>query len=98
MKALETIVFINSVTNLCITKLDVLDGFKEIQVCIDYDQNQQPIYKTFCGWQQDTSNARSFDDLPKAAQDYILFIEETLDCPVGIVSVGPSRDQTIYRD
>ena len=98
LKALETIVFINSVTNLCITKLDVLDGFKEIQVCIDYDQNQQPIYKTFCGWQQDTSNARSFDDLPKAAQDYILFIEETLDCPVGIVSVGPSRDQTIYRD
>jgi adenylosuccinate synthase len=51
-KALETIVFINSVTNLCITKLDVLDGFEEIQVCIDYDQNQQPIYKTFCGWQQ----------------------------------------------
>ena len=98
MKALETIVFINSVTNLCITKLDVLDGFEEIQVCIDYDQKQQPIYKTFSGWKQDTSNARSFSDLPKAAQDYILFIEETLDCPVGIVSVGPSRDQTIYRD
>ena len=98
LKALETIVFINSVTNLCITKLDVLDGFEEIQVCIDYDQNQQPIYKTFSGWKQDTSNARSFNDLPKAAQDYILFIEETLDCPVGIVSVGPSRDQTIYRD
>ena len=47
-------------------------------------RNQQPIYKAFSGWQEDTSNARSFDDLPKAAQDYILFIEETLDCPVGI--------------
>ena len=47
---------------------------------------------------EDTSNTRSFDDLPKAAQDYILFIEKTLNCPVGIVSVGPSRDQTIYRD
>ena len=98
LKALETIVFINSVTNLCITKLDVLDNFDEIQVCIDYDQNQQPIYKTFSGWNQDTSVAKSFDDLPKAAQDYILFIEESLDCPFGIISVGPSRDQTIYRD
>ena len=98
LKALETIVFINSVSNLCLTKLDVLDGFEEIKVCIDYDDNQQPIYKTFSGWKQDTSKARSFKDLPKAAQDYILFIEETLDCQIGIVSVGPSRDQTIYRD
>ena len=98
LKALETIVFINSVSNLCLTKLDVLDSFEEIKVCIDYDDTQQPIYKTFSGWKQDTSKARSFEDLPKAAQDYILFIEETLDCPVGIVSVGPSRDQTIYRD
>ena len=69
-----------------------------VQFQEDYDENQQPIFKAFSGWQQDTSDAKSFDDLPKAAQDYILFIEETLDCPVGIVSVGPSRDQTIYRD
>ncbi len=98
LKALETIVFINSVSNLCLTKLDVLDSFEEIKVCIDYDDTQQPIYKTFSGWRQDTSKARSFEDLPKAAQDYILFIEETLECKIGIVSVGPSRDQTIYRD
>ena len=98
LKALETIVFINSVSNLCLTKLDVLDSFQEIKVCIDYDDTQQPVYKTFSGWKQDTSRARSFEDLPKAAQDYILFIEETLECKIGIVSVGPSRDQTIYRD
>ncbi len=98
LKALETIVFINSVSNLCLTKLDVLDSFEEIKVCIDYDDTQQPVYKTFSGWKQDTSRARSFEDLPKAAQDYILFIEETLECKIGIVSVGPSRDQTIYRD
>ena len=97
LKALETIVFINSVTTLCITKLDVLDGFTEIQVCVDYDDEQNPIYKTLPGWEQVTSNIRDFNDLPKAAQDYILFIEGVLDCPVGIVSVGPSRDQTIYR-
>ena len=97
LKALETIVFINSVTSLCITKLDVLDGFAEIQVCVDYDEEQNPIYKTLPGWAQETSNIRDFNDLPQAAQDYILFIEGFLDCPVGIVSVGPSRDQTIYR-
>ena len=97
LKALETIVFINSVTTLCITKLDVLDGFTEIQVCVDYDDEQNPIYKTLPGWKQETSGIRHFNDLPQAAQDYIIFIEGVLDCPVGIVSVGPSRDQTIYR-
>ena len=98
LKALETIVFINSVSSLCLTKLDVLDGFDEIKVCIDYDESEQPIYKTFSGWKQDTSKAKSFEDLPKAAQDYILFIEQALDCPIGVVSVGPSREQTIYRN
>lgn len=98
LKALETIVFINSVSNLCLTKLDVLDGFDEIKVCIDYDESEQPIYKTFSGWKQDTSKIKSFEDLPSAAQDYILFIEQALDCPIGIVSVGPSREQTIYRN
>jgi len=98
LKALESIIFINSVTNLCITKLDVLDGFKDIKVCVDYDDDEKPIYKTFAGWKEDTSNVKSFDGLPEAAQNYISYIEETLDCPVGIVSVGPSRDQTIYKD
>ena len=98
LKALETIVFINSVSSLCLTKLDVLDGFDEIKVCIDYDESEKPIYKTFSGWKQDTSKAKSFEDLPKAAQDYILFIEQALDCPIGVVSVGPSREQTIYRN
>ena len=98
LKALESIMFINSVTNLCITKLDVLDGFKDIKVCVDYDDDEKPIYKTFAGWKEDTSNVRSFDGLPEAAQNYISYIEETLDCPVGIVSVGPSRDQTIYKN
>lgn len=98
LKALESIMFINSVSNLCITKLDVLDGFKDIKVCVDYDDDEKPIYKTFAGWEEDTSNVRSFDGLPEAAQNYISYIEETLDCPVGIVSVGPSRDQTIYKD
>ena len=60
LKALETIVFINSVTNLCLTKLDVLDDFDEIKICIDYDESENPIYKTFSGWKQDTSQCQVF--------------------------------------
>ena len=97
LKALEKIIFINSVTSLCITKLDVLDGFKEIKICIDYDENQDPIYKTFTGWKTQISKIKTFVDLPKKAQEYILFIEIYLRCPVDIISVGPSRDQTIYK-
>ena len=98
LKALENIIFINSTTNLCLTKLDVLDGFKEINVCIDYDDQNTPIYKTLVGWEKDISNIRDFNDLPQAAQDYIIFIEKFLECPIEIISVGPSRDQTIYRN
>ena len=97
LKALEKIMFVNSVTSLCITKLDVLDRFKEIKICIDYDENQDPIYKTFTGWKTQISNIKTFTDLPKEAQEYILFIETYLRCPVDIISVGPSRDQTIYK-
>jgi len=97
LKALETIVFINSVTSLCLTKLDVLDGFQEIKVCIDYDDQGAPIYKTLPGWKQDISYIRDFHALPQSAQDYILFIEHFLECPIDIVSVGPSREQTIYK-
>ena len=98
LKALETIVFINSVTSLCLTKLDVLDGFKEIKVCTDYDDDGSPIYTTLPGWEQDISGIKEFDALPKSAQDYILFIEDFLESSIDIVSVGPSRDQTIYRN
>ena len=97
LKALEKIMFVNSVTSLCITKLDVLDRFKEIKICIDYDENQDTIYKTFTGWKTQISNIKTFTDLPKEAQEYILFIETYLRCPVDIISVGPSRDQTIYK-
>ena len=57
-----------------------------------------PIYKTLAGWEKDISNIRDFNDLPQAAQDYIIFIEKFLECPIEIISVGPSRDQTIYRN
>jgi adenylosuccinate synthase len=105
---------INGLDCLAITKLDVLDEFDEIKVCVGYRDSKtgeehrdlpsiaqsvfsrmEPIYETFPGWQQATSDCRSFKDLPAGAQRYLHFIEEQLDVPVALVSVGQKRDQTI---
>ena len=94
--ALKKAVFTNSVTDLCLTKLDVLDTFKEISVCIKYD-NGNPIYKTFEGWNDKTEGVTDFNNLPHNAKSYINFIEEFIGCEISIVSTGPSRDQTITR-
>ena len=94
--ALKKAVFTNSVTDICLTKLDVMDEFKSIEVCIDY-QNDQPVYKTFEGWKSSTEGITEFKNLPIKAQEYINFIEDFVGCAVSIVSTGPSRDQTIHR-
>lgn len=105
---------INGLDCLAITKLDVLDEFDEIKVCVGYKDSKsgeqyqdlpsiastifsrmQPIYETFPGWQKPTSQCRSFKDLPAEAQRYLRFLEEHLDVPVALVSVGQTRDQTI---
>ena len=93
--ALKKAIFLNSVTDLCLTKLDVLDEFDEIKVCVEYSDNQ-PVYKTFKGWGESTSQAKNITDLPKLAQDYINFIEENIKTSISILSVGPSRDETIF--
>jgi adenylosuccinate synthase len=105
---------INGLDCLAITKLDVLDEFEEIKVCVGYENSRtgekhtdlpsiassvfsrmKPIYETFPGWQSPTSDCRSFKDLPAGAQKYLRFIEDALDVPVALVSVGQKRDQTI---
>tara|TARA_B100000029_G_scaffold473850_1_gene515623 strand:- start:8645 stop:9883 length:1239 start_codon:yes stop_codon:yes gene_type:complete len=96
LKSLEDMIFINSVSELCVTKLDVLDSLNNISICIDH-KNGQPVYKQFQGWQEPTNSCQSLKDLPKLAQEYILFIEDFLSIPISMVSVGPDRDQTIYR-
>ena len=93
--ALKKAIFINSVDSLCITKVDVLDTFQNINVCISYDDENKPIYKKFEGWQEDTSQCSSYDELPNKLKDYIKFIEESVNCKVTIISVGPSREQSI---
>lgn len=102
---------INSLTDLAITKLDVLSGLAEIPVCIGYELAGQRIdyvpadlnelgrctavYQTFPGWQEDVTGIRRFADLPLNAQKYINFIAEQVNVPIKYISVGPARDQVI---
>ncbi len=104
---------INGLDCLAVTKLDVLDEFDEIKVCVRYKDRRtgqvyenlpsmagafwrmEPVYESFPGWRQPTSDCRSYSDLPAPAQRYLNFISEQLDVPVAIVSVGPKRDQTV---
>ena len=104
---------LNGPTEICITKLDVLDGLPEIKICVAYRCNGQTIeyppqaengmaaceavYETLPGWQEETSGARRFEELPANAQRYVRRIEELTGVPVSIVSVGPDRQQTIIR-
>ena len=96
LHALKKIIFINSVTELCITKLDVMDSFKSIKACIGYEDGN-PIYETFQGWLEEISEIKKFENLPIPAQKYISYIEDYLKVPVTVVSVGPDRDQTVHK-
>lgn len=106
--ALKYAIDLNGVTRLCLTKLDVLGGMKELKICVGYVggagdnsymaeacETYQPIYANFETWQEDISSARSFADLPLNAQEYVRFIEEYVAVPIDIISVGPERDSNI---
>ena len=94
--ALKKAIFTNSVTDLCITKLDVLDEMKKINVCIDYEDDL-PVYKEFEGWLSSTEGITEYDNLPNNAQIFIKYIEGFVNSKASIISTGPSRDQTILR-
>jgi adenylosuccinate synthase len=94
--ALKKAIFTNSVTDLCITKLDVLDEMETIYVCIE-SKNNKPVYKKFPGWLSSTEGTTVYSELPENAKKYIEFIEDFTGCTATIVSTGPSRDQTILR-
>ena len=111
--ALRYAVRVNSLTQLFLTKLDILSAFDTIKVATAYTSlgeryehfprqqrvlyNCAPVYREFAGWNVDITGCREFDDLPKEAQEYIGFIEEEIGIPVGWVSVGPEREQLISR-
>jgi adenylosuccinate synthase len=104
---------INGLTGLVITKLDVLSGFEKLPIADAYicrgeqvgelprDAARfaacQPICETLEGWHEDIMSVRSFDALPAAAQSYVTHVEELTKMPVGLITVGPARDQTIVR-
>ena len=95
--SLKKTVFMNSVTDLCITKLDVLDELKEIKICIQYNNLGEPIYQKMEGWQSTTEGISNYEMLPQNAKKYIEFIEKFIECKATTISTGPSRDQTIHR-
>jgi adenylosuccinate synthase len=102
---------INSVTGMCITKLDVLDGLETIKICVSYrldgksttippvgaDRIElcEPEYIEMPGWSDSTVNARCFDELPAAAQAYLRKIEELCETPIALISTGPDRSETL---
>ena len=102
---------INSVTGICITKLDVLDELEEIRICTGYKLGDkvldylpahaaeqaavEPIYEEFEGWEGTTVGARSWADLPGEAVKYVRRIEELIRCPVALLSTSPEREDTI---
>ena len=102
---------VNGLTDLVITKLDVLSAFDTIKVCVAYEHmgktyktvpghqsafhHAKPVYEELPGWKTDITHCRTFEELPKEARDYIHFIEELADVPVAMIAVGPSREQTI---
>ena len=111
--ALKRSILNSSVTGLCLTKLDVLDGLSKINICVGYQLNGEeiknfpldisrledcePIYKEFLGWEDSTIGITKYEDLPDNARHYIESIEKILKIPVDIISTGPDREQTIIR-
>ncbi len=102
---------VNGLTGLAMTLLDVLDALESIKVCVAYEYKGErlehfptdletlkecrPIYVELPGWQTDISEIKELQDLPNEAQNYLVFLEEQVGCPIQIVSVGPRRDQPL---
>ena len=108
--ALPYAAWLNGFTGLAVTKLDVLDGFRELKICVGYRLDDRvltrvpdtavleqvtPVYETWPGWQSSTRDARTWDELPAAARVYLQRISELAGVPIKYVSVGPEREQLI---
>jgi len=109
--ALRNAVNINSISGICLTKLDVLDGLETIKICVGYTckdgkpvpnpvdsedyEALVPVYRDVPGWSESTLGAKTLEELPQAARDYIETIEQAVGAPVDIISTGPDRLETI---
>ncbi len=105
--------YMNGVTDVCLTKIDVLDSFEKIKVCTGYmingeyysylpdtalQEQAKPIYKEYDGWMTDTTSCRTWESLPEKCRAYILDLEKLIGAPITLISVGPERDQLILRN
>ena len=104
---------INGITDFVLTKLDTLSGLERVPVCVAYDvdgvrhdevpasqsdfHHATPVYEELPGWSQDIRGATRFEDLPRAARDYVLSIEELSGAPISVIGTGPGRDEVIVR-
>jgi adenylosuccinate synthase len=109
--ALKRSLEINSVTGMCITKLDVMDGMETVRICVAYEldgkqvttppvgadrfEQCSPVFIELPGWSESTVGAKSYDDLPNNAKAYLRKIEELCETPIDIISTGPDREETI---
>ena len=112
LPAMKYSIMINGITKLFMTKADVLSGFKTIKICTSYkingkichelpfdsDSRIEPVYTELKGWEEDITGKRNFDELPEALKYYIEFVEKQTGVPVTMVSVGPDREETIFRN
>jgi adenylosuccinate synthase len=113
LEIVKTAAQLSGMTEICLTKLDVLSGLKEIKVCTRYELSCDPVryadvdaygldkvetvYETIPGWSEDIRKARSFEELPVNAQKYVQMIEDAAGVPVKWIGVGPEREATIRR-
>ena len=113
MVVLRQSVLLNGLTDIALTKLDVLSGLDEIKLCVAYEQDGKrldgfpcgsdglagvtPVYESMPGWKEDLSQCLTWDSLPAAAKAYVERLEKLAGVPISMVSVGPDRDQTIMR-
>ena len=101
---------LNNLTELCITKLDVLDAFEEIKACVGYKVNgedtpfksrllhkAEPVYKLFKGWNCSLANCENYDSLPDKAKEFLNFIEDYVGVKISLISNGPNREDLIHR-
>ena len=111
--ALRRSIINSSVSGLCVTKLDVLDGLETVRICVGYEidgdpiaglpvlvnrfADCRPVYEDMPGWSESTVGATTNDDLPGNAQKYLARIEELVEVPIDIISTGPDREQTIVK-
>jgi adenylosuccinate synthase len=112
LPAMKYSIMINGITQLFMTKADVMSGFKTIRICTSYQidgkncielpfNNEsviEPVYAEFEGWEEQITGCRKFEDLPVALKKYIGFIEKETGVPITMVSVGPDREETIFRN